>query len=204
MTGMKSIAAGAAHSIVLDSDGSVWAWGSNSSGQFGNNTTDSAMVAVRVRADASSWLSNVFAATVGGDHTAIVKNDGAVWTWGGNSKGQHGNNTTDSKLLPIQVYLTLFTSTQVTNISVSGTNDISTITSKDEKLQMIADIGPAYAANKNVMWSLTSTEVATISPTGVLTAVSNGTVTVKATARTVREFSGKWRLQSTSQFRLHQ
>jgi len=50
-------------------------------------------------------------------------------------------------------------------------------------LQMSADILPVNATNKEVSWSVTNeTGSATINATGLLTAVSNGTVRVRATA----------------------
>jgi hypothetical protein len=48
---------------------------------------------------------------------------------------------------------------------------------------MIADVQPTNASNKSVTWSVTNgTGSATISETGLLTAVANGTVIVKATS----------------------
>ena len=48
--------------------------------------------------------------------------------------------------------------------------------------QLTAIVSPSEATNKEVEWSVSSELVATISATGLLTAVSNGTVTVTATA----------------------
>ncbi len=68
-------------------------------------------------------------------------------------------------------------------IAVSGENNVSSITSKGGTLQMAAEVLPADAKNKSVTWSVTNgTGSAAISPTGLLTAQADGTVTVKAMA----------------------
>jgi alpha-tubulin suppressor-like RCC1 family protein len=36
-------------------------------------------------------------------HTVYLKNDGTVWTWGSNSNGQLGNNSTTDSHIPVQV-----------------------------------------------------------------------------------------------------
>lgn len=78
----------------------------------------------------------------------------------------------------------------VNTVTVTGEGGASTITTTNGTLQMNAAITPANASNKNVTWSvINGTGSATISTTGLLTAVSNGTVTVKATAK---DGSGKF------------
>ena len=74
--------------------------------------------------------------------------------------------------------------TPVNSITVSGQGGATTITSDGATLQMVATVLPANATNKTVTWSITSgSAYATINPTsGLLTAVDNGTVTVRATA----------------------
>ena len=72
-------------------------------------------------------------------------------------------------------------------ISVTGTGDATTITEDKGTLQMVATVTPANASNKSVTWTVTNedgsaTDKATISNSGVLTAVKNGTVKVKATS----------------------
>ena len=68
------VAAGAGHSLALKSDGTVWAWGLNSSGQLGDGTTTTRTTPVQV-----DGLSNVIEVAAGAeaangcliDHTYI-------------------------------------------------------------------------------------------------------------------------------------
>ena len=76
---------------ALTSDGSVYAWGDNTFGQLGNNTTTNSNIPVAV--DTSGPMSGKairqIAAT---DGTAYaVASDGTVYAWGLNDHGQLGN-----------------------------------------------------------------------------------------------------------------
>lgn len=69
----------------------------------------------------------------------------------------------------------------VTDITLTPTSGV--INTDDGTLKMLATVAPTSATNKDVTWTIVSgKEHATISTTGVLKAISNGTVTVKATA----------------------
>ena len=69
----------------------------------------------------------------------------------------------------------------VDSISISGLNNATTISTIGGTLQFTAIVLPQDADNKSVKWSVVNgTGEATISANGLLTAVSNGTVTVKA------------------------
>ena len=71
----------------------------------------------------------------------------------------------------------------VASITVTGAGSATTITVLEGTLQMNAALLPADATIKTVTWSVVNgTGSATISSSGLLTAVSNGTVTVKATS----------------------
>lgn len=72
---------------------------------------------------------------------------------------------------------------KVSSIMVSGQNNDSTITQNNGNLQMLASVLPMDAENKAVTWSINNTNIASISASGLLTALSNGTVVVKATAK---------------------
>ncbi|AFQ43272.1 cell wall-binding repeat-containing protein [Desulfosporosinus meridiei] len=84
---LSTISAGFVHSLALDSDGSVWAWGDNSEGQLGNNRSDLHNSATPVKVND---LTNVIAVAAGGAHSLALKKDGTVWGWGNNEYGQGG------------------------------------------------------------------------------------------------------------------
>ena len=94
----QTIAAGNSHSLVLCSDGTVRAWGSNSSGQLGNGTEESSAIPVAV-----SNLTEIIAIASGESHCLALKNDGTVWTWGDNIEGQLGDGTTTRSLSPKEI-----------------------------------------------------------------------------------------------------
>jgi uncharacterized protein YjdB len=78
-----------------------------------------------------------------------------------------------------------------TSITVSGAGSATTITSMGGTLQMQATVLPVNATNTSVVWSVSpGTGTATIDSSGVLTAVSNGTVTVTATSVSNNTVSG--------------
>ncbi len=79
-----------AHTIALKSDGTVWTWGDNSTGQLGDGTTTDSTTPIQVNA-----LTNVIAISAGSVHSVALKNDGTVWTWGNNKRGQLGVTTTE-------------------------------------------------------------------------------------------------------------
>jgi uncharacterized protein YjdB len=71
----------------------------------------------------------------------------------------------------------------VADITVTGEGGLTTIATDDGTLQMVAYVAPENATIKTVTWSLvTGVGHATISETGLVTARSNGTVTVRAVA----------------------
>jgi uncharacterized protein YjdB len=71
----------------------------------------------------------------------------------------------------------------VTSVTVTGTGGAITITVDNGTLQMIATVLPEDATDKTVVWSVANgTGSASISSTGLLTAITDGTVIVKATA----------------------
>jgi alpha-tubulin suppressor-like RCC1 family protein len=105
LTGVGAVAAGSGHTLALKTDGTVWAWGSNSSGQIGDNTTTPRLVPVQVvGAGGSGFLTGVVAIAAGGSHSLAVKGDGTAWAWGGNTWGPLGNGSSGSgSLVPVQV-----------------------------------------------------------------------------------------------------
>ncbi|MDD5528641.1 MAG: T9SS type A sorting domain-containing protein [bacterium] len=90
LTNVIAIAAGQYHSLALRSDGTVWAWGGNYSGQIGDSTTANRNQPVKVKI-----LTEVIAIAAGSEHSLALKSDGTVWAWGDNSWGQLGIGSSD-------------------------------------------------------------------------------------------------------------
>ncbi|MFZ5875057.1 MAG: hypothetical protein ACOYXU_01490 [Nitrospirota bacterium] len=88
-----SLSAGWSHSTAVDSSGGLWTWGSNAYGQLGDGTRVDRDVPVQVPAGTGlTWL----AVSAGAGHTAAIRADGRIFTWGDNSFGQLGRALGDN------------------------------------------------------------------------------------------------------------
>ena len=99
-TNWKQVAGGGAHTAAIKTDGTLWTWGNNSSGQLGDNTTTDRSTPVTTFAGGTNWKQ----VTSGGSFTAAIKTDGTLWTWGNNSSGQVGDNTTTNRSTPVTTF----------------------------------------------------------------------------------------------------
>jgi alpha-tubulin suppressor-like RCC1 family protein len=90
-----SLAAGGAHTCGLTGDGTAYCWGSNASGQLGDNTTTR-------RTDPVAVITQVKFASLdlGEAHTCGLSGAGAAHCWGDNTRGQLGDATTVSRPVP--------------------------------------------------------------------------------------------------------
>ncbi len=93
-----AVAAGSNHVLALESDGTVWAWGHNRSGQLGDGTKNDQPVPVRVKG-----LHDVRAIGAGDAFSMALKSDGTVLAWGKNKVGELGDGTTADKSMPLVV-----------------------------------------------------------------------------------------------------
>lgn len=145
---VTAIATGGYHTLALRGDGTLWAWGSNRSGEQGNIDSVSRSTPVQVdlsnviaisagvhssvalRGDGTVWtwgfvygppdtsgwgwsnaptlvqmqgLNSVVAVAAGGGHFIALKDDGTVWTWGANMRGELGDGTTINRIVPVRV-----------------------------------------------------------------------------------------------------
>jgi alpha-tubulin suppressor-like RCC1 family protein len=100
-TNWKSIACGYYHTTAIKTDGTLWVWGFNSSGQLGINATTNRTTPVTTILGGTNWKS----VAGGGYHTVAIKTDGTLWVWGRNSSGQLGINNTTDKNTPVTTIL---------------------------------------------------------------------------------------------------
>lgn len=86
---------------ALQSDGTIWSTGVNSSGTIGDGTTTNRSSPVSV-VGGGNWVK---LATSSGapNHVLALKNDGVLWAWGQNINGALGDGTTVNKSSPVSV-----------------------------------------------------------------------------------------------------
>lgn len=87
------IQSGSRHILALKSDGTVWAWGRNASGELGIGTSVFDPVhATPVQVGVGvAGFNNIIVVAGGEYHSAALKADGTVWVWGNNNRAQVGN-----------------------------------------------------------------------------------------------------------------
>lgn len=88
LSGIVAVSAGALYSLALRADGTVWAWGANSSGQLGNGVTNSI---ANPRPTQASNLTQVVGIAAGTLHGLALRADGTVFAWGNDGNGQLGD-----------------------------------------------------------------------------------------------------------------
>ncbi|MDR2018645.1 MAG: hypothetical protein LBQ00_07225 [Syntrophobacterales bacterium] len=101
-----ALADGGDHSLALDRDGTVWAWGHNDYGQLGNNSIDRLPHSTPVRVkgkDGVGYLSGMKALVAAYDHSLVLASDGTVWAWGHNEYGELGDGHTANQPTPVQM-----------------------------------------------------------------------------------------------------
>jgi len=96
LTGVVQIAAGIRHSLARKADGSLYAWGDNSSGNFGNGTTGGSNVPVRLPGIADAKF------IAAGTYSLAIRSDGSTWAWGSNGDGQLDDSFTD-RMAPVRI-----------------------------------------------------------------------------------------------------
>ena len=98
-TNWSQVSAGYANTAAIKTDGTLWMWGNNYNGLLGDNTTIGKSSPIQTITFGTNW-QNV---SCGSYYTAAIKTDGTLWTWGHNTAGNLGDNTTIHRSSPVQV-----------------------------------------------------------------------------------------------------
>jgi len=93
------------YSLALASDGTVYAWGLNGSGQLGDGTITHSSTPVAVKTIGTPMEGKtIVEIAAGASHSLALASDGKIYVWGGNAYGQFGNGvTTTSSVVPVAV-----------------------------------------------------------------------------------------------------
>jgi alpha-tubulin suppressor-like RCC1 family protein len=120
-TNWRLVSAVCAHTAATKTDGTLWLWGDGGNGRFGNNSTASQSSPVQTISGGTNWRL----VSTGGFHTAAIKTDGTLWTWGTGGYGRLGNNTVTNTSSPVQ---TISGGTSWRTVSVSRAHTAATKT----------------------------------------------------------------------------
>ena len=98
-TGEKKATIGYANAAAIKTDGTLWSWGYNDSGQLGQNSTIKYSSPVQI--PGTNW-SNLSTFSQYGS-LAAIKTNGELWMWGYNGTGNLGQNDRNHRSSPVQV-----------------------------------------------------------------------------------------------------
>ena len=127
LEGVTAVADGNVFALALKSDGTVWGWGINNSGQLGDGTTVD-----RSRPVQTIGLSNVTAIAAGMFYSAALKSDGTVWLWG--NCGGLGSTVSVVRTTPVQL---------------TGISNVTAISAGGGHLLMLKNDKTLWAAGNN-------------------------------------------------------
>ncbi|HVH41416.1 MAG TPA: hypothetical protein VM925_03705 [Labilithrix sp.] len=91
------LALGSHHGCALAARGTVWCWGANGYGQFGDGST----LTLRTQAQPVPSVSTAKQLVGGADHVCALLEDRTVRCWGRNNRGQLGDGTTVHRSTPV-------------------------------------------------------------------------------------------------------
>jgi alpha-tubulin suppressor-like RCC1 family protein len=97
LSNIVAICVGDSHSLALDAQGRVWAWGLNDHGQLGDGGAESASALPLL------VFSNAVQIAAGSAHSLATDTQGKLWSWGNDSVSQLGDASSSNVNLPAQV-----------------------------------------------------------------------------------------------------
>jgi alpha-tubulin suppressor-like RCC1 family protein len=118
-----AVSSGGSHTLALASDGTLWSWGANDSGQLGNGAPTTYFAPFPLVTN----LPQAWSAISGGEaHTLALATNGTLWGWGHNDYGQLGDGTSMGRLVPGMVAINLNRTWSAISVGFSHTLALAT------------------------------------------------------------------------------
>jgi alpha-tubulin suppressor-like RCC1 family protein len=93
---IRKVSCGASHTLALSTAGKLYAWGANTYGQLGDNSTEDRLEPVLIKIP-GTIIKDLAA---GGAHSLILDTLGRVWSWGQGEGGRLGHLNSALELRP--------------------------------------------------------------------------------------------------------
>ena len=176
-----ALSLGGYHSCALTPNATVQCWGESDFGQIGAPGLALSKVPLEV-----SGVSNAVSVGTGFRHSCATLADGSVKCWGQNTWGQLGDGTTTSSATPVVVQGIVaprqvaggwgHTCALMADASVWcwGENDYGQLGIGT----LVNSLAPVKMHATGLTWTSSNPSIATVSSTGVVTALSRGTTTI--------------------------
>lgn len=150
----ETLHTGGFHTMATGSDGNMYAWGFNSAGQLGTGDTVNRLSPAPVIAPEGVTFTDL---EPGGFHTLALGDDGNVYAWGENDRGQLGTGDLANVPMPQQV-------------RIPGDPRIVQISGGEYDSLALADDGTAYGwgYNRSGQTGTGAAETVVLSPQPVL------------------------------------
>lgn len=165
MEGKKivQISAGGAHSMALDSEGNIYAWGRGGEGQLGNGENNNSNVPILVKKEGTGLEGKTIKKVMaGGMFSMVLTSDGSLYSWGKNNYGQIGDGTTNNYNLAVAV--------KTESTPMAGKTVVDFSISNEHTVALTSD-GQIYAWGRNESGQLgNGTNTASTLPVAVRTA----------------------------------
>ena len=129
LTNVIDIEAGARQCFAIKSDGTLWAWGDNTSGVLGDGTTTIRPIPIQ-----TVGLMDVEAVATGLNRSIAIKCDGTLFAWGAHNADLFGGGITVDPTIATEV---------------SGMSDITAIAVGDNHCLVVKSNGSVWAWGKN-------------------------------------------------------
>jgi alpha-tubulin suppressor-like RCC1 family protein len=103
-TGWKTVLSGAGSTWAIKTNGTLYAWGNNTSGELGDGTVTQRNNPTQIGSD-TNWKNlsrNTCTVSTSSQFVFAIKTDGTLWGWGDNFKGQLGTNDRTKYSSPVQ------------------------------------------------------------------------------------------------------
>jgi alpha-tubulin suppressor-like RCC1 family protein len=193
-----AIAGGGAAAYAIGSDGHLYSWGLNSSGQLGNGSNTDSSTPVLVSLPSGVTPSTIAAgsgtgAVGSGGAAYAIGSDGHLYAWGNDNDGQLGDGSNTNSSTPILVSLPPGSTLQklapesgsASGYAIVNTpNAAPTVTTQPVSQTVTAGQGATFTAaasgfpTPTVQWQVSTDHGATFSP---VSGSTTGTLTITAT-----------------------
>ena len=124
LTIWAKVSCGLRYTAAIQSNGSMWTWGLNTSGQLGtgnttSRTSPSTMAGAPTGGAADTWQQ----VATGDTHVLAIKTDGNLYSWGVNTNGQLGSGSTTNRSSPVSIAVSFpAAANNIWNFVAAGTN----------------------------------------------------------------------------------